>query len=653
MASDKTRDCDSAGLRGIIRTSESTGLDMTRQLLVLIFAIALPISSTAADQDPGKRDPTTLWSTWGGAGQFELRGDYLPDYGLEIVVDGRAADDVIEDKVGVRNLGSLKLHAPAGNFAGFVDGRLELVTGIVLRHAGREVSLKQLVAIPGVSRENSHPVLRLSDGQGRHLLTLDHLHIAADAGNQLLTIHNADVTATAMLAKLLDLPVIEGTPLGMAWLDLNLHVPPDADTSGIGRDDAQRGLSCAGRPFWPQDGNQVDVELIGIGTVAYQGKTGEAKPRVKVAPSATLKNVSAGDAVWVPKFSQIGQYTFEPRDQHPFLVWNMYRIADGRIEQLGGSGVKHAFLTLNFNCTIDCGSNNILWPGCEDVYSSGTNNSNANQGPRGDIDPAGGLFFSTCSFFDPGCVGNQTNNSSTFENRLMVDEAELDTPDAQYFLDSWYVVQHDVDIFNSMGYHPITPTEIGTGWSFSTEPFVSGAAVEEWVAVNDPDPLADHVEISVASETPGAAYPDNQPQGHLRVLARAVEIAPGIWRYNYAAMNLDFSRNIDRIDIPFDAGATLLQSEFRSPVVDGVAGDPWTISRSGNTLSFVAPANNTLRWFSLYNFEIETSVPPADRPGTLVLHAAEDGSPSTLSANLVVPGLGEAIFVDGFEQTSR
>jgi len=69
-------------------------------------------------------------------------------------------------------------------------------------------------------------------------------------------------------------------------------------------------------------------------------------------------------------------------------------------------------------------------------------------------------------------------------------------------------------------------------------------------------------------------------------------------------------------------------------------------------LSFVAPANNALRWFSLYNFEIETDVPPADRPGTVVLHAAEGGPPTTVSADVVAPGLAEAVFIDGFEPAS-
>ncbi|MDP1270841.1 hypothetical protein, partial [Klebsiella pneumoniae] len=87
----------------------------------------------------------------------------------------------------------------------------------------------------------------------------------------------------------------------------------------------------------------VDVALIQIGTVAYQGRQGVGGP-IKVAPSATLKSLGFGDAAWIPKFQTLSFYDIPgyPRDQHPFLVWNMYRIADGRIEQLGASGVKHA-----------------------------------------------------------------------------------------------------------------------------------------------------------------------------------------------------------------------------------------------------------------------------------------------------------------------
>ncbi len=631
---------------------------MRLPLFAALCGLAMVASATDTDvpewRDPANHDASAIWSTWSGAGEFELRADYLARSDLQILVKGRAISGAVRVPVRVRNLGSLSIFAPYGNFEAFDDGRLDVSTDIVLRYRDREVSLEQLV-VTGFTN-NDHPALRVSDGKGRHLLTVAHPHVIADQERQLLTIHNADISATAALAEALDFPEFADYPFGMAWFDLNLHIPPDADLRGFS--DPARGLSCSGRPNWPQDsalGNlyQVDVRLINIGQVAYQGANSNG---IKVAPSATLKSVNdTGDAAWIPKFSSNGLYPYSPPDQHPFLVWNMYRIADGRIEQLGASGVKHAFLTLNFNCTINCGSGNVLWPGCEDVYGTGTNNSNSSQGPRYDIIPSDGLFFSNGSFFDPGRTGSQTNSSSSFENRLVVDPAELQTAGAEYFLDSWYVVMADIDIWNSMGFHSINPNQSGGSWSFGPlGPFTNGATIENWVAADTADPTESHETIVVASETPGALYPANLPQGHLRVLGKATEVAPGRWRYNYAVQNYDFDRNIDQVRIPLPASAQLFDTWFGAPVVDGVQVADWTIERVGSELVFTAPAGvppntNALSWFSLFNFEVETDLPPVDGRGTMTLEVADAGSPSQLTSEIVAPGFLEDIFLDGFE----
>lgn len=595
----------------------------------------------------GEREPGAVWSAWGGGGELEIRGDYLQDSGLEIQLGAERLQGRVRASIEVLDLGSLEVYAPYGNFETFDEGRLNIQTGIELRHAGRSVSLKQMTAV-GITL-NDHPALMLVDGQGRHLFNISHPHVIADGSKANLSIHNADLVATETLARLLDLPVLAGMPIGMVWLDLNLRIPEGANLTGRSPD--RGGVSCTGRPFWPQDdpANLVDVALINIGTVAYQGRQ-PSTTLIKVAPSATLKNVNFGDAAWIPKFSSEPFYPFDPPDQHPFLVWNMYRIADGRIQQLGASGVKHAFLTLNFNCTINCGSGHVLWPGCEDVYSSGTNDSNSNQGPRADILPASGLFFSTGSFFDPGATGSQTNSSTTWQNRLMVDENDLQVAGAEYFLDSWYVVMHDIDIWNSMGYHRINPTPSGTAWNFGPlGPFTGGPVINEWIAEGSSDPNQSHALIVVPSQTPFAPYPANQPQGHVRVLARAEEVVPGRWRYYYAIQNYDFERNIDEVRIPLPAGAQLFDTWFYSPPVDGVAGSDWGVTRAGNELVFSAPGDNPLRWFSLYNFEFETDAEPATQPAKLTLGVAEPGTPTVLQADAVVAGITEVLLIDGFE----
>ena len=573
-------------------------MNATHKLIVSVLALGWLLC--AAGPASGELDPRQIWTGSGGEVRLQLRADYLPDFGLEIVYQGEQTAQVLNIERVFDELDYLVIEAPFGNFERLSEGEVRIDTGLVLRHGLREVVLDGLSLTPGLF-VNDHPSLEARDAAGRHLLNFHHMHILADPEQELLTLHNVGFSATAVLAELLDLPELEGVDLGMAWFDLRLDIPRGADVSG-------RGPSCQDRPFWPQEGHEIDVAMVAMDTIQYQGRD-SSTDRIKVAPDATLKNVGFGDVPWIPKFGSLGQYPYTPADQHPYLVWNMYRITDERIEQLGASGVKHAFLTININCTINCGNSNILWPGCEDVYSAGTNDSNFNQGPRGDIEASEGLFFSTCSFFDPGCNGSQTNNSGLFENRLMIDPDQLQTPGADYFLDSWYVIQYDVDIWNSMAYRRLNPQPSGNAWQFGPlGPFTEGRVLDQWVDSKDPGPNEDHVSIIVPSATPDEPYPGNMPQGHINVAVKVIETGDG-YRYNYAVQNFDFDRGIEAFRVPFPAGGELKNARFGG--VDGHPGDDWTITLADGYLNFEAPENNPLNWFKLFNFEFETNLAPA------------------------------------------
>ena len=591
------------------------------QVIVALLSCGLLFTAAPAEVSLDSRQ---VWTATGGQVQLELRADYLPDFGLEIVHEGRP----IERMVGIEHVfvktDHLVIEAPYGNFERIRSGEIRLDTGWVLRHGDREVRLDGLTLTPGI-HINGHPSLEARDGAGRHLLTFHHMHILAEHDRDLLTLHNAGFSATSVLADLLDLAVLDGLDLGMAWFDLHLSVPFGADTSG-------RGPDCDDRPLWPQDGHKIDVAMWEMNSVQYQGQDPNTG-RIKVAPDATLKNVGPGDVPWIPKFGSLGMYPYTPPDQHPYLVWNMYRISDERIEQLGASGAKHAFLTLNMNCSINCGNSNVLWPGCEDVYSAGTNDSNFNQGPRADIEASEGLFFSTCSFFDPDCTGSQTHNSGSYENRLMVDPDQLQTDDADYFLDAWYVIQYDIDIWNSMAYRSLDPQPSGNGWSFGQlGPFTEGRVLDQWVDPDDPGPDADHVAIVVPSDTPDEPYPDNMPQGHVNVAVRVFETEAG-YRYNYALQNFDFDRGIEAFRVPFPEGAQLMDSHFGG--VDGEPGDDWSVTLEDGYLSFEAPDDHPLNWFKLFNFEFETDLPPSASEITLDL--GEDAVVPTWSEAMLGP----------------
>lgn len=614
-----------------------------------LFLLALMGGTAMASQLLFPPDPSMAWPAGSGDGRVELRGDYLPDYGVEVIEAGQVRNERFQTRSQV-GAGPLWVYAPFGNFEDFTGGQLELTTDIVLRHGDRTVSLEQLVLIPG--EFDRIPVFLVHDAEGNHLATITHSHTIIRPEAADIIFHNADIKASAGLARLLGQPAVQDMPIGQIWLDVGLQIPPDADLSGHGVDYSGRGLSCADRPWWPQDGHEVDVALIGIGAVAGGGFEPETG-RLKITPQATLENRGAADVPWFEQFepAEPSLYPYEPGDQHPFLVWNAYRIMDGRIEQLGASGAKHAFFTINVGCDLNCGNGNILWPGCQDTYSVSNNDSPAYQGPRDEIVASMGLWDSCGSFFDPGCNGSQSGYSGNWNSRLLVDSAELDYSEANYFVDAWYVIQYDVNIWNTMGYHRINPNaSMLGGYTFNPlGPFVEGPPLAEWVAEDSSDPMEGHEIVVVPSLTPEQPYPYNMPQGHVRVLAKVHDLGNGLYRYNYAVMNFDLDRGLADFIVPVAEGASVSETWMGGP--PDVLSSPWLAQFQAVRVVFSPPSNVIQPWFTLYNFELVTDqAPVADGAVRLTLAGSEE--PGTIDVKVPVPGvLGEdpIIFQDRFE----
>ena len=613
---------------------------MYRLLLPALLCLGLTDPAVARDWAP---DATSAWPAGGGSGAIQLRGDYLTDLGIEVLEAGvpvrerRFAPLAVTDN-------RLWLYAPFGNFEGFTGGVLQTRSALALRHGDRVVRMDQLYLRP--AEHERLVVLQLYDGEGDHLANITHMHVTIDPQRGEMTLRHADVTATPRLSTRLGQPALKNLPIGELRLDLGLTVPDGADLSGEGVDHSGRGLSCANRPLWPQDGYEVDVALIGINRVVAQGNEPESG-WLKIAPAATLKNVGEADVPWFRQFQPADPalYPHEPGDQHPFLVWNLYRLHDGRMEQLAASGAKHAFFSQNLACQINCGNDHILWPGCEDTYATSTNDSTTFQGPRSEITPHLGLWYGCGSFFDPGCTGEQTGFAGQWNHRLLVDPQELGHTDAEYFIDAWYVIQYDVDIWNGMGYHRIEPTPVPpSGQTFSLQPFVQGSPMREWVPEGTFTSEAAHQLIRVESETPEAPYPDNLPLGHLRVLARVEDLGDGRFRYRYAVMNFDLSRGVHEFRIPLPPDADLAEAWMGGP--PDVLGEPWPHQRDHTSVHFQAPRAEPLPWFTLYNFEIVVNKPPMAGGSVQLISDAEDGS-LTLDARAPVPD--PSVFRDRFE----
>jgi len=500
--------------------------------------------------------------------------------------------------------GRLVALAPGSIFRTIDLGELHLSGGPRLSWKGDATSLRGARLEPGAEPNT----FRITGSDGTLLFLADHQHFAVDRSARTLRLFNMDLRLSAELAARLGEPRHEGLAVGVLEISAAAAIPPGAVEQPTG--------ACAS-PNWGQPDN--DVALINLSAVGQVARGGGF---VAIAPSAVLKNVGATDVPWISKFSA-PQPPYN-NDQHPFLVWNMYRVSNGSLQQIGASGLKHAFLTLNNAC--GCPSGSILWVNCEDVYSTGTNDNSGSLGPRSEVDAHSGIWRRCGSVFDVNCDGapNSTPGFSGPDDprRLSVLETDLQTPGAQYYVDGWYVVRDDVNIFNTMAYRSVTPTFGGASWSFGPlGPHTPGPVIDAWVDPKSPGPNADTRRVVTAL-------------GTLSLAVRATEVGGGRWRYDYALMNHDIDGWIRSLAVSVPPGAVVTNTTFHD--ADRDKDDDWTAQ--------VDPAGE-LVWSSPLPYEVPRPfAPTVNRPGMgwglLVSFSFEvDSAPTTPQGSLARVGL--------------
>ncbi|MGJ8663715.1 MAG: hypothetical protein ACSHWU_08690, partial [Marinicella sp.] len=386
---------------------------------------------------------------------------------------------------------------------------------------------------------------------------------------------------------------------------------------------------CSAGDNWPAEDNPVDVTLVEM-SAQFVRSIGD--DHAVFTPSATLENEGQADVAWYTKFS--GDYEPYNNDQHPYLSWSMYREINGRFEQIGVSGVKHAFYTVNTVCS--CSGGHVLFPTCQDTYSVGNNDSPSHLGPRDELETFLGDWESTGSFFDQNGDGSQDNSSnSTDENRMVVAEADFSDPSLDYYISAWYTIKDDTNIHNSMGYRSYDFTPNGGGWTtHATSSFIQGPASDQYVAPNTLD-----LGNMIASTRVLQAN-----EGHLTLAVKVNDLGGGLYRYNYMIENHDYDPQVKSIAVPLSD--SLVYTDFVFSDVDEDFGNNWSITHADNTLQLLAPVGNEIDWGTLYSFSFTTDVMPGI--GDVSLTGLENGD-DTFDVQILTPFFDDIIFVDGFE----
>jgi len=210
---------------------------------------------------------------------------------------------------------------------------------------------------------------------------------------------------------------------------------------------------------------------------------------------------------------------------HPVIGQNLFRLKDGRFEQIGQSWVKHTFTASNQSCSgcVGGGDGNHLSVGCGDTYTAATNGVQFFLGPKWQVNPHSGAF--------PFPAGDPTGSGLT-NARLQVHNADLDpalNPGAQYFAETQFVARDDAAGHNA-SWRQVSVSGAGASFTMApTGPTHGGSpAVHAWKLVDPAVTLSDRRRAG-RRQAPrgGQGDPDRPGDVALRVCDSERRFPPG------------------------------------------------------------------------------------------------------------------------------
>ncbi len=401
------------------------------------------------------------------------------------------------------------------------------------------------------------------------------------------------------------------------------------------------------------------VALLGLGVVAVTGAAPEKGPVIGA-------DVIVGDLYDTDRWGEVGGITAysvattscnvgdEPlpwvsnTNEHPVIGQNMYRLKDGRMEQVGMSWLKHGFTALAQSLCDTCqnpGTGSLLGVGCSDPYSASLNGDQngfggvAGLGPRYQVNASTGFY--NFPYFAQGMSGD------AIYKRLQVDNDDLEptmNSGARYFIEGHYVTAADAlagNQNNNASYREVTVGGSPYNLSLSGSTQREKPATEAWL---DVDPT---VEMSSADVT---------SDGRLTLAANAYSLGGSMWRYEYALHNLSSHRSAGSLTVSFATGSAVQNAGFHAP--DYHSGEPydgtaWPATIGANTVTWATDDfgtnedANALRWGTTYNFWFDAGTPPV--PVNADIGLFRPGSPTSVSVSTTGPGIA-LIFADGFDR---
>jgi hypothetical protein len=284
-------------------------------------------------------------------------------------------------------------------------------------------------------------------------------------------------------------------------------------------------------------------------------------------------------------------------NQHPVIGQNIYRLKNGRFEQIGLSWLKHGFTALANNLCATCqnpGTGQLLGINCSDPYSSSLNGSQSN-GPRNEVNASTGYFPIPFS-------GSYPAAAATIGRRIQCAAADVDpalNAGALYFGEGQYVAADDAKAGNKNNNASYRAMAFAAGTlsaSFTASTVQQDPAILAWQA-NDASVVIEYVD-----------WPND---GRFIIARKVTSLGGGNHHYEFAVHNLNSDRSGGGFAVGFPAGTTISNTGFKDIAYhsgEPYSGLDWAVSVTGSSVEWMTesfasnPNANALRWGTLYNF---------------------------------------------------
>ncbi len=347
----------------------------------------------------------------------------------------------------------------------------------------------------------------------------------------------------------------------------------------------------------------------------------------------------------LPVSWRIGTPDF-PDSRHPIIAQNLYRLTDGRFEQIGQSWLKHGFCAVDGDdfCTgcVGNGTCTSLAVGCSDPYSSSLNGTQIAAGPKYEVNPSNGSF--------PYPPSNPEWTGIT-ARRLQVRVLDLPeppdpggTPRAQedrYFVAAQYIAADESiwgNDLNNSAYREVNMDQQGIE-GYLADTVAELPAIYAW---QDADPGVQIVVVDIPND------------GRFYFGFRATLAMDNLYDYEYALLNYNSDRAARSFAVPAAASTGLSSIEFHD--VRYHSGEPfdntdWTQQYQDDVLRwfgevFEINSNaNALRWGTMYNFRFRSPRPP--RPVDVQMELFKPHATPIVNIAAIAPTPREDVTVDG------